>query len=65
MAETFPLWWASLITIVLLVGIVIACWAVPGKAVFSDAPDQHWWRDLRLWATVLVSLQIGIYVLFA
>jgi hypothetical protein len=33
--------------------------------VIAGAPDGARWRDLRLWATALVVVQLGIYLLFA
>ncbi len=61
---TLPLWMAYALTVLLLLGIAGAVWLVPLARVVEDAPDGARWRDLRLWACVLVLLQIGIYFLF-
>lgn len=65
MADAFPLWWATAISIGLFVAIAVGCWLLPRDEVLADAPDKSAWRDLRWWAMVLVVVQIGIYLLFS
>ena len=62
MLETMPVAWAlplSVLAFVLLLGIV---WMIPRDSVLRGASDGARWRDLRLWATVLVCVQIGVYL---
>ena len=33
--------------------------------VLEGAEDNHAWRDLRIWATVLIMVQLLIYYLFS
>ncbi len=65
MNAQFPLWWASLFTIGLFLLIAILVWLIPIKEVLSDAPDKAGWRDLRLWASALIAVQLMIYYLFS
>jgi hypothetical protein len=32
--------------------------------VYQGAPDQAWWRDLRLWAMGILLVQSAIYLSF-
>ena len=62
MLESMPVAWAlplSVLAFVVLLGVV---WFVPRETVLRGAPDDAPWRDLRLWATVLVAVQIGVYL---
>ncbi len=56
--------WANNITIVLFFVLLIVLWSFPKVLVMGDAPDQRWWRDLRIWATLVIFVQLGIYGLF-
>ncbi len=61
---TLPVEWANNITVVLFVLIALACFAIPRSSVIADAPSKARWRDLRWWAVILITIQLGIYVLF-
>ncbi len=63
--QNAPVSWANGITQVLFVLIALACFAVPRRVFMADAPDQSHWRDIRLWAAVLIVVQLGIYQLFS
>lgn len=54
---------ANGIAAVLLLALLAWVWSHPFAAVVADAPPQRW-RDLRLWATALVGVQLGLYWLF-
>ena len=32
--------------------------------IYLDAPDRHWWRDLRFWAVVVLALEAIPYLAF-
>ncbi|MDP6538239.1 MAG: hypothetical protein QF410_01705 [Planctomycetota bacterium] len=34
---------------------------VPERVVYADAPDRRRWRDLRLWALVIVVPYVLLY----
>ena len=42
---------------------VIWVWRLPRKFVFRGAPDQSMWRDLRIWATLVVIPYVAVYIL--
>ena len=63
--QSAPVWWGNLSTQLLFALIAIAVFAVPKRVFMVDAPDQSLWRDIRIWAVVLVVAQLGIYVLFS
>ncbi|HSG88822.1 MAG TPA: hypothetical protein VLA56_06395 [Pseudomonadales bacterium] len=60
--ESLPLAWAmpaAFVAFTVLVGVI---WCIPRDVVMADAPTASRWRDLRLWATLLVVLQLAIYL---
>jgi len=59
-----PLAWANYLSILIFLCIFVLVWSIPKKVVFEDAPDQSRWRDIRVWATVLVAVQLFIYAVF-
>ena len=38
-------------------------WLLRRDFIFRGAPDRRWWRDLRIWATVVVLPYIAVYLL--
>jgi len=62
--KSIPLFWGKIIAVVLFAGIVIWAWFRPKEYIYKEAPDKRWWRDLRIWTTVLLALQIIIYLSF-
>jgi hypothetical protein len=45
-----------------LYGIAIVwTWFLSRKFVFRGAPDEHRWRDLRIWATFVMLPYVAIY----
>lgn len=59
-----PLVWGKIIAIVAFFGIAIWAWKRPRGFIFQGAPDSARWRDLRLWASILMAIQIVIYLSF-
>ena len=47
----------------LYVVALVWVWGLSREFVFRGAPDSHWWRDLRIWATAVVIPYIAIYLL--
>ena len=60
-----PVWWANAATEVMFVLIALAVFAVPKRVFMADAPNQSHWRDVRLWAVILIAVQLGIYAVFS
>jgi hypothetical protein len=65
MNEQFPQWWAYVFTVVLFFLLLAGSWLIPRKEILADAPDQARWRDIRIWATVLIAVQLLIYFMFS
>ncbi|MGV7927879.1 MAG: hypothetical protein AB2L13_03060 [Spirochaetota bacterium] len=59
-----PLWTAKLGAVLLFAGVLATVWSLPKEFVYFGAPDRARWRDLRVWATVLLAVQCGIYYVF-
>lgn len=56
--------WATYIAIITNIGILIWAWIRPKSFIFQDAPTQSKWRDLRIWITIFVAMQlIGYWAL--
>ena len=56
--------WAGVISMVLFVFLGVLVWRVPRDRIYRQAPSQAPWRDLRLWATLIIIIQLTIYTLF-
>lgn len=65
MAEQWPQWWANAIAVVLFIAIAGTVLLVRREDILRTAPDQAAWRDIRIWAVVLIAAQLGLYVLFS
>ena len=62
--NSVPLFWAKVIAVATYVSIVIWAWLRPKSFIFQGAPDNRGWRDLRIWATVIMVIQIALYIYF-
>ena len=59
--HNIPIGLVTIFAMALFSSIGIACWTLGREQSFMDAPDQNRWRDLRLWATLVVAAQFGLY----
>lgn len=59
-----PLWWGKVIAVAFFLGIAVWAWRRPRSYIYKDAPDNHGWRDLRVWASVLMAIQTLLYLAF-
>jgi len=59
-----PLWWGKVIAVVFFLAIAVWAWRRPRAYIFKGAPDDRGWRDLRVWASVAMVIQILIYMAF-
>jgi len=59
-----PLFWAKAIAVVTYSGAIIWAWMRPRSYIFENAPDKKIWRDLRIWITLVMLSQIGLYLYF-
>ncbi|KPJ90445.1 MAG: hypothetical protein AMS18_10900 [Gemmatimonas sp. SG8_17] len=59
-----PLWWGKVVAVVCFAGVAVWAWRRPRSYIYNDAPDEHRWRDLRVWASVLMAIQVLVYLAF-
>ena len=59
-----PLLWGKIFAVATFVGVIIWVWFRPKRFIFLGAPDKRKWRDLRIWASILMIIQIIIYLSF-
>jgi len=62
--DNLPLYWAKIVGTVFFVCVIIWALTRPKAYIFKGAPDMKMWRDLRLWAVVILIVQIVIYARF-
>jgi len=62
--EKIPLFWGKVVAIIFFLAVILWAWRRPRAYVFEGAPDQRGWRDLRIWATLLLIVQIALYLIF-
>jgi len=56
--------WGKIIAVIAFVGVAVWAWRRPRNFIFQGSPDSSRWRDLRLWASILIAIQIVIYLTF-
>ncbi len=62
--DTLPLWTGTACAVALFV--IVGLWAFTLKRsyVYLGAPDQARWRDLRIWAALVLLPYIIIYLIY-
>jgi len=65
MIDDLPVWPAYAFSAFILVSLAVGSLLVPREEVLRGAPDRAHWRDIRLWAVALVTVQLGIYWVFS
>ncbi len=61
----WPIVWASAATVLIFLILLIVVWSKKRDEVLEGAKDKRAWRDLRIWATLLIGVQLIIYYLFS
>ncbi|MEE9167836.1 MAG: hypothetical protein V3U24_10320 [Candidatus Neomarinimicrobiota bacterium] len=61
---TIPLFWGKILAVSAFTGMIVWTWLRPRRFIFQGAPDDAVWRDLRIWATLCLVIQIVIYMSF-
>ncbi|MEM7097468.1 MAG: hypothetical protein AAF541_04350 [Pseudomonadota bacterium] len=62
--ESLPVAWANYISIIGFVFLLIVVWLIPRRVILADAKSNSRWRDIRIWATGLILMQITLYLIF-
>jgi len=59
-----PLFVVKVIIIVLFLSLTLWMWLTPKEYIFKSSPDNKRWRDLRIWGTLIIIVQVVIYLIF-
>ena len=59
-----PLNGARGIILAMYLVILMAIWLLKTEYIFQGAPNQKWWRNLKLWATLAIGSQLFVYAYF-
>jgi len=59
-----PVEWANYLSIFGFACLIVLVWLIPKERVYEDAPDNAGWRDFRVWATLLIAIQLTLYSVF-
>ena len=62
--DNIPLIWAKIITAAGYVSMIVWAWFRPKGFILKGAPNNRTWRDLRIWASVFMGMQIFLYLFF-
>lgn len=60
--ESLPMWVAQAAALSLFVVTGVWVWTLSRDFVYLGAADRAAWRDLRIWATLLLIPYIAVYV---
>lgn len=58
-----PMWTAQACAIGLFGLALLFAWLTPRRFIYLGAPDQARWRDLRIWATLVLIPYMLIYLM--
>ena len=59
-----PVAWANYISMAGFLFLSVLVWLIPRRLILQGAPEAAFWRDIRWWATVLILVQLGLYLIF-
>jgi hypothetical protein len=59
-----PLYVPKIIATLIFIGVTVWAWMRPKSFIYEGAPNKKMWRDLRLWITGMMAVQIFLYWYF-
>jgi len=59
-----PLWGVKLLVLGMLGALAAWAMTMPAAYAFKGAPDQARWRDVRVWAVIVIVLEMIPYIVF-
>ena len=62
--EDLPLVLGKYFATLFFIGMIFWAWLRPREYIFEGAPDISRWRDLRVWATIFLGIQVVLYIVF-
>ena len=54
--SSMPVAWANYISIGGFLFLAVVVWLIPRKLIYTEAADNAAWRDIRIWASVLITV---------
>jgi hypothetical protein len=64
MSADLPVAWANYLSIFGFLLLAVLVWSIPKKVIYAEAHDRALWRDMRWWATLLIGIQLTLYLTF-
>ena len=65
MLESLPTSWANYLSMAGFLLLAVLVWRIPRHLIYANAPDNRRWRDIRIWASILITIQLCLYWLFS
>ena len=62
---SLPTEWANYLSMLGFVVLLLIVWRIPKHLVYAEAKDKAAWRDIRWWATLLIAIQLILYLTFS
>ena len=59
-----PTQWANYLSMLGFALLALLVWRIPKQLIYRNAPDESRWRDIRIWASALISVQLVLYATF-
>ncbi|HUT52265.1 MAG TPA: hypothetical protein VM658_02640 [bacterium] len=59
-----PLWMVKAGVIAMFVALALWALSMPRQYAYRGAVDQARWRDVRIWAVIVIALEIIPYLFF-
>ncbi len=59
-----PLWSAKLFALAIFAAAIALVWLLPKAYVYAEGEVLPWQKDLRIWASLLLLVQLGLYWIF-
>ena len=56
--QSMPAEWGNYVSMLLFCGLGVLVWLIPSK-ITAGLADPKRWQDIRLWAMVLIALQLA------
>ena len=62
--QSLPAEWGNYVSMLLFFSLGVLVWLIPLERITADIESPQKWQDIRWWATVLIALQLLIYMVF-
>jgi hypothetical protein len=62
--QSMPAEWGNYVSMLLFCGLGVLVWCIPFSNIVAGLAEPKKWQDIRVWAMVLIILQLGIYTIF-